>query len=332
VIQVRAPDVVTPPTDVTGDAAADSRVAGDADVTDDSASPDTPGTDLIETDVADASDVPSNDVADAADTASPSDSTDTSPADLDADTAETDVPVALEPIEEPACLGALGIMPAHEPLCAPSSGVVGACLTFDDDVDNGDGTWTVIDGSQWASHGFAADVAYVAGFDETSVAAVELDGSGTAVVIPASEGTRQQIIAVDGWVWLDALPDSGTRVGLADYSGGWGIFVRTDDTPMSYLYASMGGRVDVAAPQLGDWFHVAAINDGTALRVLIDGVEIGRQDGAPPAGTSGSAFLAFGKNHPSGDVLVGRIDDFRVWYELPSDESLCQAAVRWGRR
>lgn len=295
---------------------ADTGAAADLDaphdLADDTALEDSPSADL---DTAD--DVAALDTTDTLGTTDTLDAAEVDTGDLAEDLA--DVPVAAR---LPVCLETLGLAPERLDPCSEVEGTLGACLTFDADVDGGDGSWQLIDRAAGAHHGTATAVTYLSGADGLGLG---LDGSSDASW-PATEDAMPPRVGLDVWIHPDRLPGDGDggRFGIIDEGSGWSLFLYADGR----VRAHCGGEVYSQPIAAGRWTHVACVNDDTTLRIFVDGAEQGSVASAGELGYS-PTHIAIGRDNPDGNHFVGRIDTVRVWQGAPSAADVCRGAILW---
>jgi hypothetical protein len=185
-----------------------------------------------------------------------------------------------------------------------------ACYPFEGDA--ADGTGNGHDAS-------AQNVTYVQGEEGL---AVELDAT-SLVQIPASDSFTSSALTIEVWLRLAELPAPGYRMGIVDYNSRWGLWI--DDQGVR---CTVSGYADMTGPQLtvGLWQHVACTIDGTARGLYLDGVSVDSANGAIITPTPTGEPLTIGSNAPSGDALIGRIDQLRIFGAARSAAQICEAA------
>lgn len=165
----------------------------------------------------------------------------------------------------------------------------------------------------------AQNVSYAAGEEGL---AVELDAT-SLVLIPASDSFSPSALTVEAWLRLAELPAVGDRMGIVDYNSRWGLWI--DDQG---LRCTVSGYADLTGPQLtaGLWQHVACTVGATARGLYLDGVSVAAASGANLNPTPTGEPLTIGSNSPSGDALIGRVDQLRIFGAARSAAQICKAA------
>jgi hypothetical protein len=123
-------------------------------------------------------------------------------------------------------------------------------------------------------------------------------------------------MTIEAWVRPTTL--SGWRtVIMKERPGGLAYTLYAhDQSPRPAAYLNTGGA-DQTAPgtaalPLNTWSHLAATYDGTALRLYVNGVQVGTRS-VTGSLISTSGGLSIGGNAPWGEYFAGQIDDVRVY-------------------
>jgi hypothetical protein len=74
------------------------------------------------------------------------------------------------------------------------------------------------------------------------------------------------------------------------------------------------------------WTHVTCSYDGANIKIYINGVEHATATATGALSTSGTTGSSIGSNNPSGDNLVGLMDDLRIWNIARTPLQICEAA------
>ncbi len=185
-----------------------------------------------------------------------------------------------------------------------------ACWEFEVDVDADQPH----DGSQYANHGSATQVDFVAGLRGFALSA----SPGSVVRVPDSESLdlREQF-AIELAVYPRTLPVIG-RAGLLDDDGQYGVFLHAGGEVRCVTgFASVGG-VTIPADA---WTQLSCVYDGTRITLYRDGAVGAEADASGELNRAGTAGVALGHNSPAGDPFDGLIDSVRVWRtpRTPSD-------------
>jgi hypothetical protein len=161
-------------------------------------------------------------------------------------------------------------------------------------------------------------------------AALRLDGVDDHADVASALAFDVDILTVEAWVRLDQdVGPTQARVvnRQASQSGieGWGLQIFGAGYPGT---SSTGNAVAfhsnncTAAKNLETgynlrkrrWYHLAAVNDGTTLRVYVDGRLVGSTSSLGPPCKPINAPIVVGKTGPSPAFFFpGRIDDVRIW-------------------
>lgn len=170
--------------------------------------------------------------------------------------------------------------------------------------------------------------------------ALRFDGSDH-VVVEHSSSLEPANITVEAWVrslpgappygWSYVVSKSSVDCGFA----AWALY--TGATGGMYFYINGGGCImtEGASPRQiwdGQWHHIAGTFDGAAVRLYVDGVEVG--NGTPytgplyyPGSTASNRTLYIGTYESPICSLPfrGDIDEVRVWSRALSQ---CEIATR----
>ena len=92
-------------------------------------------------------------------------------------------------------------------------------------------------------------------------------------------------------------------------------------TTTSTLLASSGTLA------VGQWIHVAAVYNGSAMILYQDGVEVGRVAKSGVIATNATTRVAIGRNPQAYGAFDGTIDDVRVYARALSTSEV-QALIR----
>ncbi|MEW4562123.1 LamG domain-containing protein [Bremerella sp. JC770] len=154
--------------------------------------------------------------------------------------------------------------------------------------------------------------------------AIELDGSTQYVTSGKSllNGLSQFTIA--GWVYFDSLSSNRSFFGQNDVIE-FGINAADGQI---HLWTANGGAFYVAGTlSTGRWVHIAAVGDGMAISVYVDGTLVHMGGTATAGGHYGSSSSHFkigeGVYSPIGDYLDARVDDVRVY-----SRALCASEIQ----
>jgi hypothetical protein len=151
-------------------------------------------------------------------------------------------------------------------------------------------------------------------------------GTGAGIeVAGVTNATLASAFTLEAWVRVDRAQldsgllgrwrysDGGGQLLWIDTDGNYGLAVGRD--PANYLKTA-------AAPQVGRWEHVVGTWDGVALRLFVNGVEIGSKPFTGPMGDPLRDF-EIGKYGDPTRYLDGSIDEAALYYR-----ALAPAEVR----
>jgi hypothetical protein len=174
---------------------------------------------------------------------------------------------------------------------------------------------TALDSSVNANHGTYVNSPTLnvnGAFPPTTSTAVELNGGDEYVTTNQSLLNNLAEFTVSGWV----RPD---QVGLTTSFFGQNDVIEIgikNGTNQVHFWTSAAGEVNVSGElPIGQWTHIAAVGDGSDLKLYINGIEAASGGSATSDyGTSGSSFkIGEGVYNPSGDFFDGRVDDVRLF-------------------
>jgi len=153
--------------------------------------------------------------------------------------------------------------------------------------------------------------------------AVLFDGVDAGVDLPASDALAfSTAFTLETWVRPDA--DTGTLrqiVQLPSQAGG-GLKIAPNGRPRVRIDLPTG-IVRVTGPTplpVGTWSHLAATYDGTALRLYVDGTEIG--SAAAAGALAESLPMSLGRTRTGGQLFVGALDEVRIYRRALAAEEI----------
>jgi len=152
--------------------------------------------------------------------------------------------------------------------------------------------------------------------------AVHMDAT-TSFVIADNASLDQASVTVEMWIYVEALPATGARMGLWDTDGQYGVFLR--DTGAFYCSNLAGVASADGVITINTWLHVGCTSDTTAVTQYANGIVTGTGAGGVLA-TAPATGSAIGGNAPSGDRFVGYIDSLRVYNYARSAAQICASA------
>lgn len=199
-----------------------------------------------------------------------------------------------------------------------SVGGVVACYEFEGDVRDGSGN---------GLDAMATGVTFVPGGQVDRAMQV---GSTSAVTVAASVlFDYVTAVTIEAWIKLSQLPGSSAESVLLDVDNEYSFWVNIDGTLTCELHGV--GRVSTAATvTVNQWVHVACTYDGvTGGRVYIDGDLAAMRSGSGQL-SIGSNAMSIAANYPSGQQLIGVIDQLRLLNVARSTSEICADAGKPG--
>jgi len=216
-----------------------------------------------------------------------------------------------------------GVPPVR--LCPASDPQLIACYTFDNDV-GGTPLDTITDSSSYLNHGTLVAAVHGPGIDGQ---ALNIDGA-SAVIVPHDPSLNPgNMLTIEAWVRLDAMP--ATRAGVVDKDGQYSMFIYQGASKASARCSvtSSATVVEYAGVVVGQWTHLACVYDGVnATYSLYQDGYLVKQTAVTNTIATATTTLALGGNSPSGDFLTGALDGVRLWSGVRSPADICWAARR----
>jgi hypothetical protein len=174
------------------------------------------------------------------------------------------------------------------------------------------------DASGDANHATGTDATFG---DGRAGLAVELSAQ-SHVAVADSVSLSPQTITIEAWVSPGMLPAAGQRMGIFDNNGQYGLFLQADGVSCSMTV----GLATSIVPAPGEWTHIACTYDGLRATIYVDGSVAATAMGGMALGIGTTDGSAIGGNSPSGDTLVGKLDQLRVWNVARTPTQICAAA------
>lgn len=136
-------------------------------------------------------------------------------------------------------------------------------------------------------------------------------------------------ITIEFWMHPLELPaaGSGTRRGLMDKNGQYGLFLQ-DSAIVTCTFEGVTARTPLAAPiQQDAWTHLACSYDQAAVRIYRDGIEV--DSTANAAVNAGNEPVHVAEDSPGGgDQFLGYLDVVRLWSRIRTPEEIALEAGR----
>jgi Concanavalin A-like lectin/glucanases superfamily len=182
--------------------------------------------------------------------------------------------------------------------CDASDKRLRACFTFDGDTK---------DRSSFGNHANSAHVSYVPG---KGGQALHL-GPNSRVLVAQHPSLDLTAMTIKFWIRPTAFPTGDGRMGIIDGEATYRMYVHENGIIRCSLTGRPEAYTKVGIP-LNQWTRIACTFDGSVMRIHINGepaVEV-KQAGKIAASI---ASLALGHDFPSGDNLIGDLDQLEVW-------------------
>jgi hypothetical protein len=148
--------------------------------------------------------------------------------------------------------------------------------------------------------------------------ALNFDGVGDVIVIPASPALSPQRFTLETWFWVNTPVGSNWRSLVANWTDSWtdgfglytpnnnpftvGIGINTHSSPSAVSTTTFAGNT---------WYHIAATYDGSFIRLYINGVLNTSTSYTGPVNVSSNSFRLGGG--VTNYFLNGRLDNTRLW-------------------
>lgn len=197
--------------------------------------------------------------------------------------------------------------------CAPDPTLV-ACYRFEG---------TANDESGHGLHATTQSVSFVPG----RVGMAMQFGATSAADVAESPLFDVAAVTLEAWVNLAQLPAPGTRMGIVDNNGQWGMFVYESGRllcPMTGGLSIQGDAVIAA----NVWTHVACTYDGATTVLYVNGKEVSTASGGATLATSGTTGISIASDNPpgAGSRLDGLIDELRILSVARDAAGICADA------
>ncbi len=190
-------------------------------------------------------------------------------------------------------------------------------------LDETNGT-TAVDSSVNANHGTYVGnptLGVNGAYPPTSGTAVELNGSSQYVDTTRSLLSNLTEFTLTGWVRPDQVANQTSFFGQNDVVE---IGIRYGTNQVNFWTAAAGEINVTGELPIGQWTHIAAVGNGSDLKLYINGIEAASGGSATANyGTSSYSFkIGEGVFDPTGAYLDGRVDDVKLL-----DRALCPDEV-----
>jgi hypothetical protein len=203
--------------------------------------------------------------------------------------------------------------PPTPAFCEPSPTLV-ACYEFEGTADDASGN---------DLHATTQNVTFVPG----KVGMAMQFGASSAADVAESPLLDVGAITIEAWIQPTQLPTTGSRMGVVDNNGQWGVFVHE----AGRLQCSMIGGASIqvmAGITENTWTHVACTYDGTTS-IYVDGLLSSSAGNGTTLATGGTTGTSIAADNPpgAGSRLIGLIDQVRIFNVARSADEICAAAA-----
>jgi hypothetical protein len=167
--------------------------------------------------------------------------------------------------------------------------------------------------------------------------ALSFDGSGDYVVAAPVTPLIGDTFSAQAWIRIDALAGAYNPVMMQNrYSDSYGFyFYITNDRPDVYVFDSSGYANANSSEILNadQWYHVAATNDGSNLKLYVDGQLKDSDSSTGLTGVNENSYI--GCEPISSIYYIGLIDDVRINDRAMSEsefKDMTNPLGRWSRK
>jgi len=190
--------------------------------------------------------------------------------------------------------------------CPPSPNLF-LCLPFDGNIT---------DRSLKALTLTATDLSFGAGkFDQAARFTLNPKSN---LQLAAFQDFNTPAATIELWINPTSFPASGSTMSIVDMDGRFGISLNSDGT------VSCRGFTLTTKTVLGQWTHIACVNDGTTMFAYANGTL--ETSGANQLGTTGT-WIGIGQNSPQNDRnLDAMLDTLRIWNDARTAAQIADSA------
>ena len=218
--------------------------------------------------------------------------------------------------------------PPGVPLCDDGDQDLLLCVSFDDGTPRNDAASSIQPQRMIDVDPIAGQVGMGGGFGDTTVLQFPED----------SRLDLLQPFAFELFVRLDEPPGTtgSRRIGLVDNNGQYSLFADQRDLGSGtqiYPYCNAQATVVGTMPLvIGQWHHVACVQEAGMLRIYVDGVVASVANPTPIATmvSNGTVIGQDGDGNPEtqSDAMVGGVDELRLWRVARGADQIQAAAAR----
>ena len=199
--------------------------------------------------------------------------------------------------------------PPPAPFCDPADATLVGCWAFEGNTNDASGR---------ANNATAQNTIFTTG----KVGMAITLGANSLIAVPDTASLSPPTATIEAWVNPTMLPAGGARMGIFDNNGSYGLFLTAAGVSCTMSVTSTAPPIAI-----NTWTHVACTFDGTTTRIYVDGAPAGTPAGGGSAlGAGGAEGSTIGSNSPSGEALIGSLDQVRVWNVARTESQVCAAA------
>ncbi len=162
--------------------------------------------------------------------------------------------------------------------------------------------------------------------------AASFDGSNDFAAVPSIDVTGSAL-TIAGWVRFSSFPSqSDQRIvakanGSAESAHWWMLGQINNGSQRLRFRLKTGSTTTTLVASSGNlaantWYHVAAVYDGAAMRLYLNGTQVGSTAKTGTLATSSSVPVSIGRNPDSYGYFSGALDDLRIYQRALSAAEL----------
>jgi len=165
--------------------------------------------------------------------------------------------------------------------------------------------------------------------------ALSLDGDGDYVSLSSVGALAGNNVTASVWIYMTALGGALNPVLTQSNSSGDGYYLYTWGGAPAFSLVSGGSTASASSPETigwNEWHQLAGTNDGSNLRLYVDGVLKGTGSSPGKTGVSENAYIGYA----SPAYYYGALDDVRIYNRALSESEFAGGSAapleRWGRK
>jgi hypothetical protein len=215
-------------------------------------------------------------------------------------------------------LGACGLQPSSDgTFCDPADPDIMVCFEFEGEA------------SDRSSHHLDATATNV-GFSDGRTGMAMRFGADSAVDVADSPVLDVANLTIEAWVQPWQLPALGSRAGIVDVNGQYGMFLHSLYTLVCSFSGGPAAIASSAAIAPDHWTHIACTYDRRFAVLYVNGSPIARSLGSVALSTAGATGMSIGADNPpgSGSHWIGLLDQVRIVDIARTAQQICSDAGR----